>query len=67
MIRKNLPIDRFRKSSYSEGGNAQCVVTQDTEDGLVAVGDSKDHNLGAFVFPTSAWTSFVAGVKTDAI
>lgn len=65
MIRTDLPIDRYKKSSYSEGGNAQCLGTQRTEDGSVAVADTKDFERGAFVFPTTAWTAFVESVKTN--
>jgi hypothetical protein len=67
MMRTNLPADRWTKSSYSEGGSAQCVETQGTDDNLIAVGDSKDRTRGAFVFPEAAWGSFVDSIKTSAI
>jgi hypothetical protein len=67
MMRTDLPANRWRKSSYSEGGSAQCVVTQDTDDRLIAVGDSKDLARGAFVFPAAAWSAFVQSVKQDTV
>lgn len=63
MMRTDLPADRWKKSSYSEGGNAQCVETQETNDGLIAVGDSKDRRQGAFTFEPAAWQAFVESVK----
>jgi hypothetical protein len=58
-MRHDLPADRWRKSSHSSGGSGNCVEIQATDDGLLAVGDSKDRARGAFTFPTSAWTAFV--------
>lgn len=62
-MRYGLPIARWRKSSYSNGGSGSCVETQLTDDGLVAVGDSKDRSRGAFVFPGAAWSVFLRHVK----
>jgi hypothetical protein len=42
-------------------------VTQDTDDRLIAVGDSKDLARGAFVFPAAAWSAFVQSVKQDTV
>ncbi|MGW7294686.1 DUF397 domain-containing protein [Streptomyces xiamenensis] len=62
-MRYGLPIARWRKSSYSNGGSGSCVETQLTDDGLVAVGDSKDRSRGAFVFSGVAWGVFLRHVK----
>ncbi|WP_046723496.1 DUF397 domain-containing protein [Streptomyces xiamenensis] len=62
-MRHGLPIARWRKSSYSDGGSGSCVETQLTDDGLVAVGDSKDRSRGAFVFSVAQWTSFVHAAR----
>ncbi|WP_308457868.1 DUF397 domain-containing protein [Streptomyces sp. SM12] len=64
-MRYDLPTDRWRKSSYSDGGSGSCVEVQVTHDGNLAVGDSKDRALGAFVFPLSAWEPFVSTVKAS--
>jgi hypothetical protein len=64
MMRHNLPEDAWQKSSYSTDNGGQCIETQPTTDGLVALGDSKDRSLGAFTFSTSAWTAFVDATKT---
>ncbi|MHC5902494.1 DUF397 domain-containing protein [Streptomyces sp. S6] len=63
MIRRNLPTDGWRKSSYSDGGNAQCVEYLPLDTGEVAVRDSKAPSNGAFVFPTLSWVSFIDAVK----
>ncbi len=63
MMRHALPEDLWQKSSYSSDTGANCVETQLTLDGLVAVGDSKDRSLGAFTFQPHAWEAFVGSVK----
>ncbi|MET8830982.1 DUF397 domain-containing protein [Streptomyces sp. NPDC004610] len=67
MIRTDLPPHGWTKSSYSEGGNAQCVETLPLADHSTAVRDSKAPILGAFVFPSASWAAFVDGVKRDLI
>ncbi len=63
VIRKNLPEGWWKKSSYSGSQQSDCVETQRTADGLVAVGDSKQRALGAFVFPPAVWGEFVRAVR----
>ncbi|MFE7115608.1 DUF397 domain-containing protein [Streptomyces sp. NPDC057654] len=63
MMRHNLPEKSWAKSSYSGSQQSDCVETQCTADGLVAVGDGKAHALGAFVFSPAAWAEFVGAVK----
>ncbi|MGD6750363.1 DUF397 domain-containing protein [Streptomyces sp. BH105] len=62
MTRYDLPADRWKKSSYSEGANGQCLETQTTKDGLAAVGDSKDRRKGAITMQPAAWQMFVQSV-----
>ncbi|MFC9064001.1 DUF397 domain-containing protein [Streptomyces harbinensis] len=62
-MRHDLPIARWRKSSYSDGGSGSCLETQVTADGGVAVGDSKDRSRGAFVFSVAGWSAFVNHLK----
>ncbi|GAB2926093.1 DUF397 domain-containing protein [Streptomyces mayteni] len=64
-MRHGLPADNWRKSSYSNAGSGNCVETQLTHDGLVAVGDSKDRTRGAFLFPAAEWGAFIARVKSS--
>ena len=65
MIYKNLPTDGWRKSSYSDGADADCVEYLALPAGEVAVRDSKAPSRGAFVFPTSSWLAFVNAVKSE--
>ncbi|MFI1962799.1 DUF397 domain-containing protein [Streptomyces pathocidini] len=63
MMRHSLPEADWRKSSYSGDQGANCLEIQATNDGLVAVGDSKDRSQGAFVYTPQAWGSFLGAVK----
>ncbi|RSM41835.1 DUF397 domain-containing protein [Amycolatopsis balhimycina DSM 5908] len=48
----------WRKSSYSGGGNGDCVeVALNTE--LVGVRDSKAPASGELAVPSAAWTTFL--------
>lgn len=67
MLRYGLPADKWTKSSYSEGAGNECIETQPTDDGLVALGDSKVRAGGALVFGPAAWQNFVAGVRSGAV
>ncbi|MEV4439960.1 DUF397 domain-containing protein [Streptomyces sp. NPDC049577] len=67
MIRRNLPTRAWRKSSYSDDQNQDCVEFQLTTDGLVAVGDSKDRERGAFLFTPRTWSTFVGAVRRGLI
>jgi hypothetical protein len=55
----------WRKSSYSDGGQNNCIEVADGIPGVVPVRDSKDPHGPALVFSASAWSSFVAAVKGD--
>lgn len=62
-MRHNLPEDKWQKSSFSgdnAGGN--CVQIQ-MVDGMVALGDSKNPNEGAFEYTHDEWTAFIKGAK----
>ncbi|WP_310712937.1 DUF397 domain-containing protein [Streptomyces lydicus] len=56
----------WRKSTYSNGGDANCVEVADGGSAVVPVRDSKDPDGPVLRFPAVAWSSFIAGVKGDA-
>ncbi|MFI9352898.1 DUF397 domain-containing protein [Streptomyces lydicus] len=57
----------WRKSSYSNGGDANCVEVADGNQGTVVhVRDSKDPDGPVLCFPAVAWSSFIATAKGDA-
>ncbi|UGY91686.1 DUF397 domain-containing protein [Streptomyces gobiensis] len=56
-------LTAWRKSSYSDNGQNGCVEVVDDVPGAVPVRDSKRPHGPALVFPPSAWSSFVGGVK----
>ncbi|WP_329533522.1 DUF397 domain-containing protein [Streptomyces sp. NBC_01450] len=53
----------WRKSSYSEGGDNNCVEVADGYPGLVPVRDSKAPQGPALVLSAGAWAPFVGAVK----
>jgi Domain of unknown function (DUF397) len=57
------PLDpRWRKSSYSANGGADCVEAGHVP-GTVLVRDTKDRDGGALAFTADAWSAFVASLK----
>lgn len=59
----DLSSAAWRKSSYSDGGDANCVEVADGFPGIVPVRDSKAPQGPALVVPAAAWSSFVAAVR----
>ncbi|MFC9748264.1 DUF397 domain-containing protein [Streptomyces niveus] len=56
----------WRKSSYSGGGNGECLEVADGHP-VVPVRDSKFAHGPALVFPSTGWSSFVAAVKAGTL
>jgi hypothetical protein len=67
MMRHDLPGDKWQKSSYSPDNGGQCIETQMTNDDLVAIGDSKNRDLGAHTFGLVQWQEFVTAVRNAAL
>ncbi|WP_443033527.1 DUF397 domain-containing protein [Streptomyces sp. CA2R101] len=64
---KTIPSPAFlawRKSSYSDGGEDNCVEVSDGLPGVVPVRDSKNPAGGVLLFPAAAWSGFMATVKS---
>ncbi|MGW7496992.1 DUF397 domain-containing protein [Streptomyces luteogriseus] len=55
----------WRKSSYSDGGQTNCLEVADDHPGIVPVRDSKSPDGPILVFGASTWTEFVRGVKAS--
>ncbi|MFD5580481.1 DUF397 domain-containing protein [Streptomyces pseudogriseolus] len=53
----------WRRSSYSDGGQNNCVKVADGHPAVVPVRDSKDPHGPVLRFPASAWTAFLGGLK----
>ncbi|MFF3005645.1 DUF397 domain-containing protein [Kitasatospora sp. NPDC057940] len=60
--RADLSGASWIKSSYSDNGG-DCVEVATDVPHLAPVRDSKDPEGPALVFPTAAWSSFVAAVR----
>ncbi|MGW8973748.1 DUF397 domain-containing protein [Streptomyces platensis] len=61
----NLARVAWRKSSYSDGGEDNCVEVSDGFHGAVPVRDSKHPAGGVLLFPAAAWSAFIATVKAE--
>ncbi|MBY8887090.1 DUF397 domain-containing protein [Streptomyces sp. PTM05] len=59
----DLNAATWRKSSYSNQDGGACVEVSDEFVGVVPVRDSKDPHGPALIFPSTAWSAFVAAVK----
>jgi hypothetical protein len=55
----------WTKSSYSGGGQSQCIETAPLATGI-AVRDSKNPTGPVLVFPAGAWRAFLTAVNEDA-
>lgn len=60
--RPDLSATAWRKSSHSNSSGGACVEVADGFP-VVPVRDSKDTRRAPLVFPPSAWSSFVRGLK----
>ncbi|MER0241110.1 DUF397 domain-containing protein [Streptomyces sp. HSW2009] len=54
----------WRKSSYSGGSNGECVEVGFGTPSAIPVRDSKNPAGPSLAFEATAWSAFVAGVKT---
>ncbi|MEV6794957.1 DUF397 domain-containing protein [Streptomyces sp. NPDC051320] len=61
-MRDASSVQVWRKSSYSGGGNGDCL---EVADGYadVPVRDSKNPHGPALIFPADGWSSFIAAVQ----
>lgn len=56
----DLSTANWHKSSYSDGGDTNCVEVAHDFPGIIPVRDSKTAPTGpALIFPGAAWASFV--------
>jgi hypothetical protein len=60
-----LSAAAWRKSSYSAGGDNNCVEVADGHPGVVPVRDSKTPTNRALIFSASSWSAFTDGVKAQ--
>ncbi|MFH8416715.1 DUF397 domain-containing protein [Streptomyces collinus] len=55
----------WRKSSYSDGGDNNCLELAAGCPGIAPVRDSKRPDGPILVFDANPWASFLVGVKDD--
>ena len=63
----DLSTAAWRKSSYSDGGDNNCVEVADGYVGLVPVRDSKIPDGALLVFGATSWASFLTQVKSESV
>ncbi|MEV5882530.1 DUF397 domain-containing protein [Streptomyces sp. NPDC052020] len=62
----DLTSAAWRKSSYSDGGDNNCVEVADDCPGMVPVRDSKLSEGPVIVFDADSWSSFLTGLTKGA-
>ncbi|MFF7364990.1 DUF397 domain-containing protein [Streptomyces sp. NPDC008125] len=63
MITVDLRRAVWRKSTYSDGGDNNCLEVADNFPGLVPVRDSKNPTGPALVINAPAWAAFINSVR----
>ncbi|MFJ9245500.1 DUF397 domain-containing protein [Streptomyces sp. NPDC101776] len=61
----DLSTAAWRKSSYSDGGDNNCVEVADGYTDLVPVRDSKAPTARPLILAAVSWSAFVDGVKAE--
>ncbi|MFF8956094.1 DUF397 domain-containing protein [Streptomyces sp. NPDC014894] len=59
----DLSFARWRKSSYSDTNNGNCVEVLDDVPGVVPVRDSKTPSGPVLVIPAPAWQTFIDDLR----
>ncbi|MFJ9640927.1 DUF397 domain-containing protein [Streptomyces sp. NPDC101178] len=59
----DLTSATWRKSSYGNSDDGQCVEVSDDCPGVVPVRDSKQPEGPAVIFGSSAWSAFVDTIR----
>ncbi|WP_078841217.1 DUF397 domain-containing protein [Streptomyces acidiscabies] len=60
-----MPDRTWRKSSYSDNTGGNCLEVLDGHPTSVPVRDSKTPHAPSLLIPASAWTPFIAAVRTS--
>lgn len=56
-----VPAEAWRKSTYSSGGNPNCVEVGPGKQ-TVGVRDTKNRDAGSLAVSHAAWTTFISSV-----
>ncbi len=59
----DLSTAAWRKSSYSDGGDNNCVEVADGYPGIVPVRDSKAPEAAPLIISAASWSAFVLMAK----
>ncbi|MGW1465620.1 DUF397 domain-containing protein [Streptomyces sp. NPDC002308] len=59
----DLSIAAWRKSTFSDGGDTNCLEVADDFPGLVPIRDSKNPTGPALLISAPAWSAFIQDVR----
>ncbi|MGW2838492.1 DUF397 domain-containing protein [Streptomyces sp. NPDC001493] len=59
----DLSIAAWRKSTFSDGGDTNCLEVADDFPGFVPVRDSKNPTGPALLISAPAWSAFIQDVR----
>ncbi|MFF7249076.1 DUF397 domain-containing protein [Embleya sp. NPDC008237] len=60
---EDADVTTWRKSSYSNGDQGNCVEVRDDLPGLVPIRDSKDPSIGHLTIGAASWTALTNALR----
>ncbi|WP_406294759.1 DUF397 domain-containing protein [Embleya sp. NBC_00888] len=60
---QNADVSLWRKSTYSNGDQGNCVEVRDDLPGLVPIRDSKDPSIGQLLIGATPWTALTNALR----
>ncbi|WP_126635808.1 DUF397 domain-containing protein [Embleya hyalina] len=61
---RGADVTTWRKSTYSNGDQGNCVEVRDDLPGIVPIRDSKDPSIGHLTITTAAWTALTSAIRS---
>ncbi|MFI6980356.1 DUF397 domain-containing protein [Embleya sp. NPDC050154] len=61
---QNADVSLWRKSTYSNGDQGDCVEVRDDLPGLVPIRDSKDPSIGHLTIDAASWTALTNALRS---
>ncbi|MFI1382734.1 DUF397 domain-containing protein [Embleya sp. NPDC020886] len=60
---RDASITTWRKSTYSNGDQGDCVEVRDDLPGVVPIRDSKDPSIGYLTIGAASWTALTDALR----
>ncbi|MGW9207086.1 DUF397 domain-containing protein [Embleya sp. NPDC055664] len=61
---RGADVTTWRKSTYSNGDQGNCVEVRDDLPGIVPIRDSKAPSIGHLTITTAAWTALTSTIRS---